>query len=183
RSLSGEPRPMISDRETVPARNEGGEATSSDVVFEISELRSGYGDVPVLRGMSLALREGEVIGIVGHNGMGKTTLLKTIVGLLPATDGKIVVDGVDVTGWSAHERSRLGIGYVPQGRGILAGLSAQENLRLAWTPASGETEERAIERVVGIFPRLTRLLNRRGGALSGGEQQILALARALVPLP
>ena len=137
----------------------------------------------MLHGVSLQLWEGEAIGIVGHNGMGKTTLMKAIMGLLPARGGKIVVDGVDVTGWAAHERSRLGIAYVPQGRGILPGLSAHENLRLAWTPDSGETEERAIERVLALFPRLTRLLERRGGALSGGEQQILALARALVPLP
>ena len=148
-----------------------------------TDLHAGYGEVPVLHGVSLQLWEGEAIGIVGHNGMGKTTLLKTIMGLLPPRGGKIVVDGVDVTTWAAHERSRLGIAYVPQGRGILPGLSAHENLRLAWTPDSGETEERAIERVLGIFPRLTRLLERRGGAFSGGEQQILALARALVPLP
>ncbi|HYM33154.1 MAG TPA: amidase [Candidatus Cybelea sp.] len=155
----------------------------SDVVLEVSDLRSGYGDVPVLRGISLNLREGEALGIVGHNGMGKTTLLKTIMGLLRAQGGKVVVDGVDVTRWPAHERSRLGISYVPQGRGILAGLSTHENLRLAWTPDSGETEERAIDRAVGFFPRLSRLLDRRGGALSGGEQQMLALARALVPSP
>jgi amidase len=161
----------------------GEDANTDGVVLEITDLHAGYGEVPVLRGVSLQLHEGEAIGIVGHNGMGKTTLLRTIMGLLPSTGGKIVVDGVDVTTWAAHERSRLGIAYVPQGRGILPGLSAHENLRLAWTPDSGETEERAIERVVGIFPRLNRLLNRRGGALSGGEQQILALARALVSLP
>jgi amidase len=161
----------------------GESADANGVVLEITDLHAGYGEVPVLRGVSLQLDEGEAIGIVGHNGMGKTTLLRTIMGLLPATGGKIVVDGVDVTTWAAHERSRLGIAYVPQGRGILPGLSAHENLRLAWTPDSGETEERAIERVLGIFPRLSRLLDRRGGALSGGEQQILALARALVSLP
>jgi amidase len=153
------------------------------VVLDIADLRAGYGEVPVLHGISFQLFEGEAIGIVGHNGMGKTTLLKTVMGLLRSSGGKIVVDGVDVTSWAAHERSRLGIAYVPQGRGILPGLTVHENLRLAWTPDSGETEDRAIERVLGIFPRLTRLLERRGGTLSGGEQQILALARALVPVP
>ena len=165
----------------------GGGATDAaepdGLVLDVTDLHAGYGEVPVLHGVSLQLWEGEAIGIVGHNGMGKTTLLRTIMGLLPPRGGKIVIDGVDVTTWAAHERSRLGIAYVPQGRGILPGLSAHENLRLAWTPDSGETEERAIERALGIFPRLTRLLERRGGALSGGEQQILALARALVPLP
>ena len=161
----------------------GQAAEATGVVLEVTDLRAGYGEVPVLQGISFRLFEGEAIGIVGHNGMGKTTLLKTILGLLPSSSGKIVVDGVDVTGWAAHERSRLGIAYVPQGRGILPGLTAHENLRLAWTPDSGETEDRAIERVLGIFPRLTRLLERKGGTLSGGEQQILALARALVPMP
>jgi amidase len=157
--------------------------SGTDVVLDVSDLRSGYQDVPVLRGVSLQLHEGQAIGIVGHNGMGKTTLLKTVMGLIPATGGRITIDGVDVTSWPAHERSRLGIGYVPQGRGILAGLSARDNLRLAWTADSGETEEHAIDRVLTIFPKLTRLLDRRGGTLSGGEQQILALARALVPSP
>ena len=136
--------------------NVGGERVKPNgIVLEITDLHAGYGEVPVLHGMSLQLREGEAIGIVGHNGMGKTTLLKTIMGLLPSSGGKIIIDGVDVTSWAAYERSRLGIAYVPQGRGILPGLSAHENLRLAWTPDSGETEERAIERVIGIFPRLT----------------------------
>src|SRR5580704_19491001 len=160
-----------------------GVAEPNGLVLDVVDLQAGYGELPGRHGVSLQLWEGEAIGIVGHNGMGKTTLMKAIMGLLPATGGKIVIDGVDVTGWAAHERSRLGIGYVPQGRGILAGLSAQENLRLAWTPDSGETEEHAIERVVGIFPRLARLMDQRGATLSGGEQQILALARALVSSP
>ncbi len=163
--------------------NIGEEPTTSDIVLDLTDLRSGYRDVPVLRGVSLQLREGEAIGIIGHNGMGKTTLLRTIMGLMPVTGGRITIDGIDVTSWPAHERSRLGIGYVPQGRGILTGLTAQENLRLAWTADSGETEESAINRVVEIFPKLARLLDRRGGGLSGGEQQILALARALMPAP
>jgi amidase len=159
------------------------ERAESDTILEISELAGGYGDVPVLRGISLRLKAGEALGIVGHNGMGKTTLLKTIMGLLPARGGRILVDGVEVTDWPAHARSRLGIGYVPQGRGILPGLSTRDNLRIAWTPDSGETEEHALERVLGVFPRLTQLLERRGGALSGGEQQILAVGRALMAQP
>lgn len=154
-----------------------------DLVLDVSELRAGYGHVPVLHGVSLQVHEAEAVGIVGHNGMGKTTLLKALIGLLPVTGGRITVDGVDVTRTPAHERSRMGIGYVPQGRGILPGLSALENLRLAWRADSGESETRAVQRVVDSFPRLEPLLERRGGALSGGEQQILALARALVPGP
>ena len=159
------------------------EAPRRDVVLEVSELRAGYGHVPVLHGVSLQVLEGEAIGIVGHNGMGKTTLLKALTGLLPASGGRISMDGVDVTRLPAHGRARMGIGYVPQGRGILPALSALENLRLAWRGDSGETEAQAVQRVVDTFPRLEALLDRRGGALSGGEQQILALARALVPDP
>jgi amidase len=154
-----------------------------DVVLDVADLRAGYGHVPVLHGVTLQVHEGEAIGIVGHNGMGKTTLLKTLVGLMRSTGGRISLDGVDVTRMPAHERARMGIGYVPQGRGILPGLSAMENLQLAWRADTGETEAQAVERVVDLFPRLRPLLDRRGGTLSGGEQQILALARALVTSP
>jgi amidase len=153
------------------------------LLLEVVDLCSGYGRVPVLHGVSFQLHEGEALGIVGHNGMGKTTLLKTIMGLLPATGGRIVLDGTDVTREPAHSRSRRGLAYVPQGRGILPGLSALDNLRLAWTGDSREPEQEAVDRCVGLFPRLAPLLDRRGGTLSGGEQQLLALARALVPNP
>ncbi len=155
----------------------------SDTVVEVAELRAGYSGIPVLRGVSFALREGEAIGIVGHNGMGKSTLLKTLVGLVPATSGRISIDGLDVSHMPAHERSRLGIGYVPQGRGIMPGLTALENLRLGWSEDSGDTEQAALERVLDTLPRLNSVLDRKGGALSGGEQQILALGRALMPAP
>jgi len=155
----------------------------SDVVLEVAGLRAGYGHVPVLHGIDFQLREGEAVGIVGHNGVGKTTLLKALIGLVPAGAGRVSIDGIDATRMKAHERSRLGIGYVPQGRGILPGLTALENLRLAWTADSGETEPAAIERVLDTLPRLRTLLDRKGGALSGGEQQILALGRALMPSP
>ena len=159
------------------------ENDSARIMLEVNDLRAGYGRVPVLHGVSFTLREGEALGIVGHNGMGKSTLLKTLMGLLPSTTGRITLDGIDATHQAAHLRSRAGIAYVPQGRGILPALSALDNLKLAWTTDSGETEQESIDRVVALFPRLAELLDRRGGTLSGGEQQILALARALVPHP
>ena len=155
----------------------------SDIVLDVAGLRAAYGHVPVLHGIDFQLREGEAVGIVGHNGVGKTTFLKSLIGLVPATAGRISIDGIDATRMKAHERSRLGLGYVPQGRGILPGLTALENLRLAWTADSGETEAAAVERIVDTFPRLRALLDRKGGTLSGGEQQILALGRALMPAP
>ncbi|HEU4644169.1 MAG TPA: ATP-binding cassette domain-containing protein, partial [Burkholderiales bacterium] len=158
-------------------------AEAGRIVLEVHDLRGGYGSVPVLHGVSLRVDEGQALGIVGHNGMGKTTLLKTIAGLLPASGGLVSIDGVDVTREPAHARSRRGLAYVPQGRGILPGLSTLDNLRLAWIGDSDETEQEALDRVVGLFPRLAPLLERRGGLLSGGEQQLLAIARALVPNP
>ncbi len=152
-------------------------------VLDVQGLRAGYGPVPVLHGISLTLHEGEALGIVGHNGMGKTTLLKTIMGQLPATAGKIEIAGIDMTHQPAHARSRHGVGYVAQGRGILPGLTTLENLRLAWNGDTDESESDAVERVVALFPLLQPLLGRKGGTLSGGEQQILALGRALIPNP
>ena len=158
-------------------------ARDADVVLDVAGLRAVYGHVPVLHGISFQLRAGEAVGIVGHNGVGKSTFMKALIGLVPVAAGRISIDGIDVTHMKAHERSRLGVGYVPQGRGILPGLSTLENLRLAWTPDCGETETAAIDRIVDTLPRLGPLLDRKGGALSGGEQQILALGRALVPAP
>jgi amidase len=165
------------------AASDASGAAGTDIVLEVAGLRAAYGHVPVLHGIDFRLREGEAVGIVGHNGVGKTTFLKALVGLVPAAGGRIAIDGIDVTRMRAHERSRLGVGYVPQGRGILPGLTALENLRLAWTADSGDTEAAAIERTLDTFPRLQALLDRKGGALSGGEQQILALGRALMPSP
>jgi amidase len=172
---ASEPQNSASD---VPA-----EAGAGGIVFEANDLRAAYGHVPVLHGVSFALAAGDALGIVGHNGMGKTTLLKTLMGLLPVTSGVISVDGVDITHEPAHARSRLGIAYVPQGRGILPALTALDNLRLAWSRDTEETEQEALDRVLALFPRLAALLDRRGGALSGGEQQLLALARALMASP
>jgi amidase len=136
----------------------------------------------VLHGIDLTVADGEIVGILGHNGMGKTTLLKALIGLVPPTGGTIEFDGVDVTREPAHRRNRLGLGYVPQGRGIFPMLSTYDNLRMG-VAAHDSDEADAVRRVLEEFPRLERLLDRTGGALSGGEQQLLALARCLIQAP
>ena len=151
-------------------------------MIEIEGLASGYGRIKVLEGITFSVSEGECVGILGHNGMGKTTLLKTIVGLLPTWDGTIKLGGSAIEREPAHLRARRGIGYVPQGRQIFPGLSVRENLHFgARAKRLGTT---AAERVaIADFPELARLLDRPGGALSGGEQQLLALARTLCGEP
>ncbi|MCP5080500.1 MAG: amidase [Alphaproteobacteria bacterium] len=155
---------------------------SGYVILEVKGLRSGYGRVPVLHGIDMTVGDGEIVGVLGHNGMGKTTLLKTLIGLVPATGGSIVYEGIDITHEAAHERSQMGVGYVPQGRGIFPGLSVYDNIRMG-IAAHHDEEEEAIRAIIDEFPRLERLLDREGGALSGGEQQILAIARCLISEP
>lgn len=151
-------------------------------LLKVSGLRAGYGRVPVLHGIDLAVNEGEILGVLGHNGMGKSTLLKTLMGIIPASGGSMVFDGQDLVRMRSSARAQMGIGYVPQGRGIFPNLSVRDNLRMG-VAAHDMDEESAIERVLADFPRLERLLERDGGALSGGEQQLLALARCLVSEP
>ena len=151
-------------------------------MLEVTGLRAAYGRIPILYGIDLDIAAGEVVGILGHNGMGKTTLMKTLIGLVPATDGSIVFDGVDVTRERADRRARRGMGYVPQGREIFPRLSVRENLRMA-ALAAGGSDESAVDEVLADFPRLEPLLDREGSALSGGEQQILAIARCLCTRP
>ena len=153
------------------------------MALEVKAIEAGYGSIQVLRGLSLHVQAGEIVGILGANGMGKTTLMKTLAGALPLSAGSVSADGIQLAHLPMHMRARLGLSYVQQGRGILANLSTKENLRMAWSARCDETEEAALGRVLGLFPRLGPLLDRRGGALSGGEQQLLALARALVSQP
>lgn len=153
------------------------------VTLEVKGLSGGYGRVPILHGLEFSVGANEVVGILGHNGMGKTTLLKTIMGFLPATSGSVRFHSTDITRMSPFERAGQGIGYVPQGRGIFPQLSVRDNLRFAWHDYSGGDENDVIDAVLADFPRLTKLLDREGGALSGGEQQLLALARCLMGDP
>jgi len=151
-------------------------------LLKVSGLRAGYGRVPVLHGIDLTVTEGEILGVLGHNGMGKSTLLKTLMGIIPASGGSMVFDGQDMVRMRSSGRAQLGIGYVPQGRGIFPTLSVRDNLRMG-VAAHDMDEDTAVDRVLADFPRLERLLERDGGALSGGEQQLLALARCLVSEP
>jgi branched-chain amino acid transport system ATP-binding protein len=150
-------------------------------MLEVSRLHSGYGRIPILAGVTLSVSDGEIVGILGHNGMGKTTLLRTLMGYLPATDGNVHFDGEDITRLSPTARARRGIGYVPQGREIFSTLTVAENLRMGCLRLPDS--RRTIDAILADFPRLTRLLDRAGGALSGGEQQLLALARCLCAEP
>ena len=152
------------------------------VLLEVKALRAGYGRVPVLHGVDFEVEEGEIVGVLGHNGMGKTTLLKTIMGIVPTAAGVIGYAGLDLTRERASERARRGIGYVPQGRGIFPNLSVRDNIRMGLA-AHHYDEEEALRRVLVEFPLLEPLLDRDGGALSGGEQQLLAIARCLISEP
>jgi urea ABC transporter ATP-binding protein UrtE len=149
-------------------------------MLEIQDLRSGYGRIPILDGISFTVTPGEVVGILGHNGMGKTTLLRTLIGELRATAGTIRLAGRDVTRSSGARRARDGIGYVPQGRQIFPQLTVAENLQMGEVMRRGPS---AIPEMLGVFPALEPLLDRVGSALSGGQQQLLALARCLVGRP
>jgi len=152
------------------------------MMLNVQGLCTGYGRIPILNGVNFAVKVGEFIGILGHNGMGKTTLLKALMGFLPATAGTVRFDGHDVTTAEPYQRARLGLGYVPQGREIFPGLTVYDNLRMGCTKETGGEQE-TIEEVLEEFPRLKPLLDRSGGALSGGEQQLLALARCLCGKP
>jgi branched-chain amino acid transport system ATP-binding protein len=155
---------------------------AGNALLTVTGLSAGYGRIPILSGISLSVADGEFVGILGHNGMGKTTLLKTLMGYLPATQGKVKFHGRDVTTASPTARARANIGYVPQGREIFPALTVHENLRMGCLLARKD-EAATIEDILSLFPRLKAYLDRPGGALSGGEQQLLALARCLCGAP
>lgn len=152
------------------------------MVLALDALSSGYGGVPIVRDVSLELRSGEVLGVVGRNGVGKTTLVKTIAGLLRATSGRIRYKDRDVTDRGARDMARLGMGYVPQGRGIFSRLSVIENLRMG-EQIGGRQASYDYEQILEWFPRLKERVRQRAGTLSGGEQQMLAIGRVLVGRP
>jgi ABC-type branched-subunit amino acid transport system ATPase component len=149
-------------------------------MLEVENLYAGYGRIGILVGVSFSIARGELVGVLGHNGMGKTTLLKTLVGELPASSGVIRYAGRDVTQVRTAARARAGMGYVPQGQGVFPGLTVRENLRMGELGASGPS---AAPELLERFPILGPLLDRTARTLSGGERQVLALARCLAGRP
>ena len=160
-----------------------GVATPVDfALVEATDVHAHYGQSHILHGVSLAIAPGESVGLLGRNGMGKTTLIRTMLGLHRASGGRVRIAGRDVTQDRADRIARLGIGYVPEGRGVFPNLSVRENLIMAahspkrfggWT----------LPRVLDLFPRLAERIDHGGGALSGGEQQMVAIGRALMLNP
>jgi branched-chain amino acid transport system ATP-binding protein len=152
-------------------------------LIEARDLHTYYDESHILRGVSLALGPSEALGLMGRNGMGKTTLIRTIMGLARARSGSVSVGGADVTREPAFRIAQRGIAYVPEGRGIFGALSVRENLAIAERPGIDGTQSWTVARVLELFPRLGQRLRNGGDQLSGGEQQMLAIARALLTNP
>jgi branched-chain amino acid transport system ATP-binding protein len=152
-------------------------------VLRAEGIEAGYGESLVLQGVSLHLPKGAAVGLLGRNGMGKTTLIRTVMGYLRARRGVLQWDGRDVTGSPPERVARLGVGYVPEGRGIFPNLSVRENLVMTARAGADGRKDWTIERVLDVFPRLRERLRHGGQQLSGGEQQMLSIGRALLTNP
>ena len=150
-------------------------------LLEIHDLQAAYGPVPILHKIDMHVEKGEFIGVLGHNGMGKTTLLRALMGFVTTTGGSIKYQDQEIRRLATYRRARMGMSLVPQGREIFPNLTVQENLAVGSLGKSISLDR--IDETLEFFPRLRSLLDRRGGALSGGEQQILAIARCLCNQP
>jgi ABC-type branched-subunit amino acid transport system ATPase component len=152
-------------------------------MLQMSDVVAGYGRGVVLRELSLAVQEGEILGVLGRNGMGKSTLIRVLAGLLRIKSGRVEVSGIDLTRAPAHARARHGIAVVPQGRGVFSDLSVSENLHLGRLAAGKRVRAGRLQEVLDYFPRLAERPKQRAGTMSGGEQQMLAIARAMMAEP
>ncbi len=152
-------------------------------LIEAHGIHTHYGASHVLHGVDFVLHAGETLGLMGRNGMGKTTLLKSLLGLLPITTGRVRVKGVDMTGAAPHRIARAGMAYVPEGRGIFPNLTVRENLVMAARPDTDGKSSWTLKRVLDTFPRLGERIGHDGDSLSGGEQQMLTIGRALMTNP
>jgi branched-chain amino acid transport system ATP-binding protein len=152
------------------------------MALEVEGVTAGYGSITVLRGVSLRVGDGEILGVLGRNGMGKSTLIRCISGLIPASAGALRFAGRDITGLPPHQRARLGITTIVQGRGIFPRMSVRENLEMGRI-AGGTAKRSRLDEVLGYFPRLKERLGQLAGTMSGGEQQMLAIGRGLMTDP
>ena len=157
--------------------------TATATMLDVSQVTAGYGRTMIVRDVSLAIRPGEIVAIVGRNGVGKTTLMQAIIGLLPLARGRISLDGTTISTAPANARARLGIGYVPQGRGVFPGLTVEENLEMGELINAQAGGSRPLDVAFQYFPRLAERRGQRAGTLSGGEQAMLAIGRVLVGHP
>jgi branched-chain amino acid transport system ATP-binding protein len=153
-------------------------------LLELDNIHAYYGHIHALRGVSLKVEEGEIVTLIGSNGAGKSTTLRTISGLIRPRQGKVTLGGKDITHLPAHQIVNVGVGHVPEGRGIFPRLTVRENLEMGAFAVTDRAEiNQRLERVFALFPRLKERISQKGGTLSGGEQQMLATARGLMLHP
>ena len=155
---------------------------SSDTLLDAHGLHAWYGSSHVLQGVDITIRRGETVGLLGRNGMGKSTLIRTLLGHVAQREGRIAIDGADCSRSKPHEVARRGIAYVPEGRGVFPNLSVRENLMMA-SRSAADSSGWTLTRVLSTFPRLQEGFDHLGGQLSGGEQQMLSIGRALMTQP
>lgn len=169
----------VADTEGTQPHTEG--TRPQEVLLSVTDLYAGYGSGDVLQGVSFEIRRGDAVGILGRNGVGKTTLMRTVMGLIPTSRGAIAYCGKDATHWVPEKRAIAGFGYVPQGRLVFSHMSVEDNLRVGALERGNKAGR--IDDMFEQFPRLRERRRQRAGSLSGGEQEMLAIARALVGEP
>lgn len=154
-----------------------------EVILNTTGLWSGYGGKPVLQGVDMQVHEGEIVAVIGRNGVGKSTLMKSLIGLLPTDRGSVVFRGSAIDTLSAHKRARLGIGYVPQGRDVFPRMSVLENLAIGEEISGKRAPKDRLDQIFSFFPILAERRDQRAGTMSGGQQQQLAIGRVLMGAP
>jgi branched-chain amino acid transport system ATP-binding protein len=158
-------------------------SVTPEIILHAQDIHAWYDSSHVLHGVSLDIRKGETVGLLGRNGMGKSTLIRSLLGHVHQRDGHISLFGHDISKARPHEVARMGVAYVPEGRGVFGNLTVRENLVMASRPGRDDRNDWTLERVLHTFPRLAERLNNLGGQLSGGEQQMLSIGRALMTHP